>query len=104
MNIGNHKSVGDRDGLHAADRLVFTNGRDIVGQHVLNSTTGGIICSDKRFDIVGFERQCHVGNLGYKILKLVILGNKIGFAVHFDCNAAGACNRNANQAFGRGTA
>jgi len=104
VDIGNDETLGDLNRFHPADRLVFTNGRDIVGQHVLYRAAGRIVGSGQRLDIILVQPKRYVCNLGNKILELVVLGNKVGFAIHLDGDALGPVNGNTDQTFSRRTA
>ncbi len=100
VHIGHDDAVGDRNGLHAADLLVLADGRNIVGQLVADGATGRIVGSLQRFHVVTSRAKRDLGGLADEILELVVLGNEVGFRVHFDGNTLGAFDGNADETFG----
>ena len=104
VHVGHDHAIGDRNGLHAADLLVLADGRDIVRQLVGNAAAIGIISRLERFDIVGRGLERDLRGLADEVLELVVLRDEVGFRVHFDGNALGAFDGNADETFGSGAA
>ena len=61
VDVGHDAALRDRNGLGAADDLVFTNGRDIVGQNFLNRATIGIGSGQDGFRIIRTKAQRDAG-------------------------------------------
>ena len=90
VHIGHNDAVIDRDGLHAADLLVFADGGDIVGQLVGNGAAGGIVLRLQGFDIVAVGSDRDIGDRTDEVLEPVVLGDEVGFRIDLDGNALGA--------------
>ena len=104
VHIRDDEALIDRDGLHPADLLVFTDGRDVVGQLVADRAAIGVIHGLERFDVVAVRAQRDLRRLAHEVLELVVLGDEVGFRVDLDRDTLGAFDGDADQPFRCGTA
>src|SRR5690606_20992006 len=89
-----------RNDRAAAQRLIFTDRRDILRQLFGDGAAGRIGRGIQRVDVGDAAGERDLRHVADEALELLVLRNEIGFAVHFDHRAAVAVGGNADKAFG----
>jgi len=104
VHIRHNEALRDRDLLDAAQLLVFTDGGHVADQLVANGFAVGVGSSLEGFHFGDRAIERGLRGLAHEILELIVLGDEIGFRIHFDSNALGARNGDADEALSGGAA
>ena len=89
VDVGNDDALAHFDMADAANGLVLADGGDVGDQLFSDGAARRISSGRQRFGVssAGFERDRRDG--ADEILELFILGDEVGFAVHFDGDTLG---------------
>src|SRR5579863_441357 len=102
VHIMADRALGDFEALRAAQRHVFADGGDGVGDRLADRPAAGVMRAERfrRID-VGRLVERHRQRAAHQRLEVVVAGDEVGLGIDFHDNAGLVLDGDPDQAFGR---